>query len=94
MINLVQFAESKDAIGFKDALQAAIAEKVAVVLDSLREKVASDLFGESFKAVEASARKSGASNPAAVAASVGFKKYGKRRMEKAAHEGKPAKDVH
>jgi len=94
MINLVQFAENKDAVSFKAALHDAIALKVTAVLDTLREKVASDLFGESFKEVEASAKKSGASNPAAVAAAVGFKKYGKRRMEKAAHEGKPAKDVH
>jgi hypothetical protein len=94
MIKLVEFAVNKDALGFKNALHGAIAEKVTAVLDVLREKVASDLFNESFKAVEAAARKSGASNPAAVAAAVGFKKYGKRRMEKAAHEGKPAKDVH
>lgn len=42
---------------------------------------------EGFKAVEASAKKSGARNPAAVAAAVGMKKYGKARMEKAAHSG-------
>ncbi len=94
MSNLIVFAEAKDALGFQTALHEAIAEKVAFVLDNLRQSVAEELFGESFKEVEASARKSGASNPAAVAASVGFKKYGKRRMEKAAHEGKPAKDVH
>lgn len=94
MIHLIEFAEKKDALGFKNALHAAIAEKVTKVLDSLREKVASDVFGESFKEVEAAARKSGATNPAAVAASVSFKKYGKRRTEKAAHEGKPVKDVH
>lgn len=94
MSKLVAFAENKDALGFKEALHARIAEKVTAVLDALREKVATDLFSESFAAVEAAAKKGGASNPAAVAASVGFKKYGKRRMEKAAHEGKPVKKVH
>ena len=43
---------------------------------------------EGFKAVEASAAKSGASDPAAVAAAVGMKKYGKKRFEEAAHAGK------
>jgi hypothetical protein len=50
-----------------------------------------DLMGKSyegFKAVEASAAKSGASNPAAVAAAAGMKKYGKKKFEEAAHEGK------
>jgi hypothetical protein len=42
---------------------------------------------EGFKAVEESARKSGASDPAAVAASVGRKKYGKHAFQEAAAEG-------
>lgn len=41
-----------------------------------------------FKAVEESARKSGAKNPAAVAASIGRRKYGKERFQKAAAQGK------
>lgn len=41
-----------------------------------------------FKAVEESAAKSGASDPAAVAAAVGMKKYGKKNFEEHAHEGK------
>lgn len=40
-----------------------------------------------FKAVEASAKASGARNPAAVAAAVGRKKYGKKAMQKAAATG-------
>jgi len=36
--------------------------------------------GARFKAVEASARKSGARNPAAVAAAAGRKKYGQKKM--------------
>ena len=44
--------------------------------------------GSRFKAVEASAAASGAKNPAAVAAAVGIKKYGKAKMEKMAHAGK------
>ncbi len=47
--------------------------------------------GSRFKAVEASAKKSGASNPAAVAAAVGIKKYGKAKMEKLAQAGKKKK---
>lgn len=44
--------------------------------------------GARFKAVEAAARKSGASNPAAVAASVGMKKYGKKKMAEMAAKGR------
>jgi hypothetical protein len=44
--------------------------------------------GERFKAVEESAKKSGATNPAAVAAAVGRKKYGEKKMEKLAEKGK------
>jgi hypothetical protein len=43
---------------------------------------------EGFKAVEASAAKSGARNPAAVAAAVGRKKYGAKKFNKAASSGK------
>jgi hypothetical protein len=46
---------------------------------------------EGFKAVEESAAKSGASDPAAVAAAVGMKKYGKKNFEQHAHEGKKFK---
>ena len=46
MSKLIETAEAKDAIGFQDALHAAISEKVAVVLDSLRETVAEDLFAD------------------------------------------------
>lgn len=41
--------------------------------------------GARFKAVEKNAAKNGAKDPAAVAASVGIKKYGKAKMEKMAH---------
>lgn len=44
--------------------------------------------GARFKAVERSAAKSGAENPAAVAAMAGMKKYGKEKMEKLAKAGK------
>jgi len=44
--------------------------------------------GSRFKAVEKSAAKSGASNPAAVAAAVGMKKYGVKKMESMAQAGK------
>lgn len=44
--------------------------------------------GERFKAVEASAKASGAENPAAVAAAIGRKKYGKKRFQKMAAAGK------
>lgn len=42
---------------------------------------------EGFKAVEESARKSGASDPAAVAAAIGRKKYGKQAFQEAAAHG-------
>lgn len=44
--------------------------------------------GKRFKAVAASARKSGARNPNAVAAAVGRKKYGAKRMAKMAAAGR------
>lgn len=44
--------------------------------------------GARFKAVEKSAAKSGAENPAAVAAAAGMKKYGKEKMETLAQKGK------
>lgn len=47
--------------------------------------------GARFAAVEKSAAKSGAKNPAAVAASVGIKKYGKAVMSKLAQAGKSKK---
>jgi hypothetical protein len=47
--------------------------------------------GARFKAVEASAKKNGAKDPAAVAAAVGIKKYGKEKMAKMASAGKNKK---
>lgn len=47
--------------------------------------------GARFKALEESARKSGATNPAAVAAAAGIKKYGKEKMAKMAAAGKKKK---
>lgn len=44
--------------------------------------------GGRFAAVEAAARKSGAKNPAAVAAAAGMKKYGKAKMQKMAQAGR------
>lgn len=44
--------------------------------------------GARFKAVEKEAAKSGAKNPAAVAAAAGMAKYGKGKMEKMAQAGK------
>jgi len=47
--------------------------------------------GARFKAVEAAAKKSGAKNPAGVAAAAGMKKYGKAKMEKMAAAGRKKK---
>lgn len=47
--------------------------------------------GSRFKAVEASAKAGGASDPGAVAASVGRKKYGKKKFQKMAADGKKGK---
>ena len=44
--------------------------------------------GKRFSALEASAKASGATNPAAVAASIGQKKYGKKKMAKMATAGR------
>jgi len=44
--------------------------------------------GARFKKIEEEAKKSGAKNPAAVAAAAGMKKYGKAKMEKMAQAGK------
>jgi hypothetical protein len=47
--------------------------------------------GARFKAIERAAKKSGARNPAAVAAAAGIAKYGKRRMAKMAAAGRRRK---
>ncbi len=47
--------------------------------------------GSRFRAVEKAAAKSGASNPAAVAAAAGIKKYGKTKMGHLAQAGKRKK---
>lgn len=47
--------------------------------------------GARFKAVEKSAAKGGAENPAAVAASIGRKKYGTKKMASMAAAGKKHK---
>lgn len=47
--------------------------------------------GSRFKTVEKDAAKSGASNPAAVAAAAGIKKYGEKKMEKMATAGRKKK---
>lgn len=47
--------------------------------------------GKRFAAVAAAAKKGGAKNPAAVAAAVGIKKYGKAKMMKMAQAGKAKK---
>ena len=44
--------------------------------------------GARFKAVEKAAAKSGAENPAAVAAAAGIKKYGQKKMTQLAQHGK------
>ena len=44
--------------------------------------------GARFQAVEKAAAKSGARNPAAVAAAAGIKKYGVNKMEKMAAKGR------
>lgn len=61
-------------------------------LYKLKERMKAKLgSGSRFKAVEKSAAKSGAENPAAVAAAVGMKKYGKAKMEKMAAAGRKKK---
>jgi hypothetical protein len=47
--------------------------------------------GKRFAALEASAKASGASNPAAVAAAAGRKKYGKKKMAKMSAAGRKKK---
>jgi hypothetical protein len=47
--------------------------------------------GSRFKAVEAAAKKSGARNPAAVAAAAGRKKYGAKKMAKLSAAGRRRK---
>jgi len=44
--------------------------------------------GGRFKALEAAAKASGASNPAAIAAAAGRKKYGKKKFQSMAAKGK------
>lgn len=44
--------------------------------------------GQRFHAIEEKAKKAGYDNPAAVAASIGIKKYGKEKMAKMAAAGR------
>ena len=48
--------------------------------------------GARFKAVEASAAKSGAKNPAGVAAAAGIAKYGAKKMQAMAKAGRKKSD--
>ena len=52
------------------------------------EKTAKLGSGKRFSAIEASAKASGAENPAAVAAAIGRKKYGSAKMAKMSSAGK------
>lgn len=49
--------------------------------------------GARFKAVEKAAAKSGARDPAAVAAAAGIKKYGKKKMAQMAAAGRKRKSA-
>jgi hypothetical protein len=46
-----------------------------------------------FKKLKEKLKKSGANNPGALAASIGIKKYGKAKFEKAAHQGKSMQHI-
>lgn len=46
-----------------------------------------------FSKLKKALAKKGARNPGAVAAKIGMEKYGKARMERAAHAGKPITKV-
>ena len=50
--------------------------------------------GGRFHAIEMKARKYGAKNPAAVAASIGIKKYGKKKMTKWSIAGRKKRKAH
>ena len=50
--------------------------------------------GSRFKAIEASAAARGAKNPAAVAAAIGIKKYGKKRFLAGAKKARVRKSAH
>ena len=64
-----------------------VAEAVLKTTQELLAKSELHKKYEGFKAVEESARESGASDPAAVAAAVGRKKYGKHAFQEAAAHG-------
>lgn len=76
--------------GVKNAHAVCVAEGVKPEKWSKSEAPLAKKY-EGFEAVKESAAKSGASDPAAVAAAVGMKKYGKKRFEEHAHEGKKFK---
>lgn len=60
-------------------------KKVGKKMTAKKPKLGS---GKRFAEVEKDAKKSGAKNPAAVAAAAGIKKYGVKKMEKMAQKGK------
>ena len=83
-----QYEKSKGAKGEKKSIYESVEAKGSVLegVKSVEAKLNEKYMG--FKAVKKAAKKGGAENPGAVAASIGRKKYGKAAFQKAAASGK------
>jgi hypothetical protein len=96
-MRLQDLGYTDDDVGwFKDQFYRQIEEPVGFAKFLQEETMAAKKkpklgSGARFKAVAASARKSGARNPKAVAAAVGRAKYGKAKMAKLAAAGRRRK---
>ena len=85
--NLYNILNNFNKLSESDTPQPASQPKPKTLLESTMEQVMQEKY-MGFKKVEKAAAAGGAENPAAVAASIGRKKYGKEKFQKAAAAGK------
>ena len=85
--NLYTILNNFNKLSESDTPQPASQTKPKTLLESTMEQVMQEKY-MGFKKVEKAAAAGGAENPAAVAASIGRKKYGKKAFQKAAAAGK------
>ena len=85
--NLYTILNNFNKLSESDTPQPASQPKPKTLLESTMEQVMQEKY-MGFKKVEKAAAAGGAENPAAVAASIGRKKYGKKAFQKAAAAGK------
>jgi hypothetical protein len=84
--NIYDIMKKLNAVESIDAVPETSAKNTTLLESTMQEVLSEKYMG--FKAVAASAKKGGAKDPEAVTASIGRKKYGKEKFQKAAAAGK------